>query len=84
MPTKSETGIQTMRSPKSQESLQNIFGNRGVQKSMALILGGFLDCVKNLNQYCFKQFHVFFGGGFPTKFFGGFWTTLSKVMKKQP
>ena len=72
MPTKSETGIQTMRSPKSQESLQNIFGNRGVQKSMALILGGFLDCVKNLIQDRFKQFHVLFEGRFPIKFFGVF------------
>jgi len=40
--------------------------------------------VKNLIQDCFKQFHVLFGGGFPTKFFGVFWATLSKVMKKQP
>jgi len=50
---------------------------------MALILGGFLDCVKNLNQYCFKQIHVLFEGGFPTKFFSVFWATLGKVMKKQ-
>ena len=70
--------------PKAKRCLQNIFENRGVQKSMALILGGFLDCMKNLIQDCFKQIHVLFEGGFPTKLFGVFWTTLSKVMKKQP
>jgi len=40
--------------------------------------------VKNLIQDCFKQIHVFFEGGFPIIFFGVFWATLSKVMKKQP
>ena len=39
-----------------------------------------LYCKNCLIQDCFKQIHVLFGGGFPTKFFGLFCSTLSKCL----
>jgi hypothetical protein len=49
-----------------------IFTETGTCDELAHYCLRLLDCVRNLIQDCFKQIHVLFGGGFPTKFFGVF------------
>ena len=80
MLTKSDTDHPENTFSQKPGGVSKIFTETGECEKLVHCYLRLLDRVQDLIQDCFKQFYVLFGGGFPTKFFGVFWTTLSKFL----